>query len=209
MGEETRDDAAARAVRDAADQDALARLRAGDGSAVAVLYDHHGAAALALATRILRSRDEAEDVVHDAFVAVVERAHQYQPERGSVAGWLVTTVRNLALDRVRRRARREGITRDELRHEPRVEPEDPEERLASEGEGAVVRRALLALPPAQRATLELAFYEGLTYPEIAARDGVPLGTVKSRAARALWTLRAALGVDETALRRQTAPSSDP
>lgn len=209
MGEETASGPGDRAARDAADQVALARIRSGDAAAVGELYDRHGAAALGLAARIVRTREEAEDVVHDAFVAIVERAHQYQPERGTVAGWLVTTVRNLALDRVRRRARREGITREELAHEPQAPPADPEAQLGVAAESLVVRRALQALPPAQRATLELAFDEGLTYPEIAAREGVPLGTVKSRAARALWALRAALGVDEATLRRQTAPATDP
>jgi RNA polymerase sigma-70 factor (ECF subfamily) len=209
MGDETPSGPAERAARDAADQAALARIQAGDAAAVAVLYDHHGATALALATRIVRSRDEADDVVHDAFVAIVERARQYRPERGSVAGWLLTTVRNLALDRARRRARREGITRDELAHEPRAPSHDPEQRLDRASEAARVRQALLALPPAQRATLELAFDEGLSYPEIAARQGVALGTVKSRAARALWALRGALGVDEPTIRRQTGAAPDP
>ncbi len=197
-----------RAARDASDQLALSRICGGEASAVAVLYDRYGATALGLATRIVRDVEEAEDLVHDAFLAVVERAHQYQPERGSVAGWLVTSVRNLALDRVRRRTRREGITRDELRHEPASEPETPAGLLELAADARRVREAMARLSPAQRQTLEIAFYEGLSYPEIAAREGVPLGTVKSRAARALWALRAALGVDEATMQRQTGASAD-
>lgn len=193
-----------RAARDASDQLAVSRICAGESRAVEVLYDRYGDAALGLATRIVRDAEEAEDLVHDAFLAIVERAHQYQPERGSVAGWLVTTVRNLALDRLRRRTRRDGITREDLRHEPQQIPEDPASQLERAGEASRVREALARLAPAQRETLEIAFYEGLSYPEIAAREGVPLGTVKSRAARALWALRAALGVDEATLQRQTA-----
>lgn len=196
MADQTPNDAADRAERDASDQLALSRICAGDAGAIAVIYDRYSKAALGLAMKIVRDVEEAEDIVHDAFLAVVERAHQYQPERGSVAGWLVTTVRNLALDRVRRRQRREHIAQEELRHEPQPIEVDPETLTVLASEGSFVRAALAKLSAAQRETLETAFYEGLSYPEIAARDSVPLGTVKSRASRALWALRAALGVDE-------------
>jgi RNA polymerase sigma-70 factor (ECF subfamily) len=188
-------DAGGRAERDAEDQRALSQICGGDPSAVGPLYDRYAPTALGLALKIVRDGEEAQDIVHDAFVAVVERAHQYRPERGSVAGWLVTTVRNLAVDRLRRRQRRATIARDELRHEPTPPSTDPEAENVLATEIEAVRRALALLPPGQRETLEIAFYEGLSYPEIAARDQVPLGTVKSRAARALWALRAALGID--------------
>jgi RNA polymerase sigma-70 factor (ECF subfamily) len=209
MADEISNDVADKAERDASDQLALARICAGESAAVAVLYDRYSRPALGMALKIVRDLEEAEDVVHDAFLAVVERAHQYQAERGTVAGWLVTTVRNLALDRVRRRVRREHITQEELRHEPAASVPDPESASVRAGEATAVREALRRLAPAQRETLEIAFYEGLSYPEIAARDGVPLGTVKSRAARALWALRAALGVDEERPRGQTPDPSEP
>lgn len=178
-----------RAIRDAADAAAMRRLCAGDETALAELYDRYCDVAYGLALKILRDPGEAEDVVHDAFLAVVERADQYRPERGSVAGWLVTAVRNLALDRSRRKTRRGQIADEELRHEPGEPVATPERLLAESSEQAHVRAALARLSPAQRHTLELAFFEGLSYPEIAARENVPLGTVKSRAARALTALR--------------------
>jgi RNA polymerase sigma-70 factor (ECF subfamily) len=181
-----------RSACDAADARAIRRLLEGDEGALAELYDRHAPLALGLALEIVRDRVEAEDVVHDAFVAVAERAGQYRPERGAVAAWLFTTVRNLALDRVRRRTRRAQITDRDLRHEPRDPVADPELLSSLDGERRRVRRALESLSPAQRETLEIAFFEGLSYPEIATREGVPLGTVKSRAARALAALRAAL-----------------
>lgn len=184
-----------RAERDAQDAAAMARLVAGDDAAVAELYDRHAAFAYGVAHRIVRRDEEAEDVVHDAFVAVVERADQFQPERGTVAAWLVTTVRNLALDRARRRARRAQITDEELRHEPPPEVLDPESIAWIERRRAAVVEALARVPEAQRRTLEIAFFEGLSYPEIAEREGVPLGTVKSRAARALAAMRASLEGD--------------
>ena len=189
-------DAPTRAERDALDALAMRRICDGDDRAVGELYDRYSPIAVGLALKIVRDRDEAEDVVHDAFVAVVERADQYRPERGSVVAWLVTTVRNLSLDRARRRVRRAQITSEELRHEP-IEPiVDPETQSWLESDRRAVRRALETLSAAQRSTLEIAFFEGLSYPEIAEREGVPLGTVKSRAARALAALRAALEVGE-------------
>ncbi|MDI3287657.1 sigma-70 family RNA polymerase sigma factor [Polyangium sp. 15x6] len=181
-----------RAERDALDARAMRRICDGDDDAIAEIYDRHASVAYGLALKIVRDALEAEDVVHDAFVAIVERADQYRAERGTVVAWLVTTVRNLALDRARRRTRRAQITDEELRHEP-IEPViDPESSSVLDLERSAVRAALVGLPAAQRATLETAFFEGLSYPEIAERDGVPLGTVKSRAARALSALRVAL-----------------
>lgn len=182
-----------RAERDALDARAMQRICDGDDSAVAELYDRYSAIALGMAVKIVRDPNEAEDVVHDAFVAVVERADQYRAERGSVVAWLVTTVRNLSLDRARRRIRRAQITDEELKHEPREPIASPELQTWLEQDREKVRSALAKLNEAQRQTLEIAFFEGLSYPEIAERDGVPLGTVKSRAARALAALREALG----------------
>ncbi|NUQ76945.1 MAG: sigma-70 family RNA polymerase sigma factor [Polyangiaceae bacterium] len=170
----------------------MRRICAGDDAGLAELYDRYAAMAMGLAFRITRDELESEDVVHDAFVAVVERADQYKAERGSVVAWLVATVRNLALDRMRRRTRRAQITEEELRHEPAEVVPDPEILTWVEREREAVRRALEKLSPAQRETLEVAFFEGLSYPEIAERQNIPLGTVKSRAARALSALREAL-----------------
>jgi RNA polymerase sigma-70 factor, ECF subfamily len=181
-----------RAERDALDAAAMRRILAGDDTGLAELYDRHAPFVLGVALKILHDQNEAEDVVHDAFVAIVERAEQFRPERGSVIAWLVTTVRNLALDRARRRVRRAQIVEDELRHEPGDPVLDPEALSWIEHRRSAVVAALARVSKAQRRTLEIAFFEGLSYPEIAAREGVPLGTVKSRAARALAALRAAL-----------------
>jgi RNA polymerase sigma-70 factor (ECF subfamily) len=182
------------------DGELLRRIGEGDALAVAALYDRYAGVLMALALRIVRDRAEAEDVLHDAFVLVGDRARQYVPERGTVAAWLVTLVRNLSIDRTRRRDRRGAIARDVLAHDPEAgasaSANDPESLVAGAAERARVRRALATLPEAQRATLEIAFFEGLTYPEIAARENVPLGTIKSRAARALAALREALERDK-------------
>jgi len=169
--------------------------------AVAALYDRYAPSMLAIAIRIVRDRTEAEDVVHDSFVLVGERAGQYVADRGTVAAWLITLVRNLSIDRKRRNDRRGAIARDVFAHEPTVESPsdaDPETSALGADRRERIRRALATLPDVQRTTLEVAFFEGLSYPEIAEREGVPLGTVKSRAARALAALRDALNQGEDA-----------
>lgn len=180
------------------DVELLERIKAGDGRAVGDLYDRYAAMLFPLSLRIVRDRGEAEDVLHDAFITVSERAAQYVPERGAVVAWLVTLVRNLSIDRTRRRDRRGAITRDILAYDPEVKVDSPEELTSDAAERHTIRKALGTLPEAQQRTLVLAFFEGKSYPEIAEEEGVPLGTIKSRAARALGALRVALdasGVD--------------
>lgn len=175
-----------------ADTELLKLIAGGDVRAVGELYDRYSPTLFPIALRIVRDRSEAEDVLHDAFVAVNERAAQYAPERGTVIAWLVTLVRNLSIDRTRRRERRGALAREVLPHEPPASVRDPERLTSDASEREKIRRALAVLPEAQRQTLEVAFFEGLSYPEIAARENVPLGTIKSRAARALAALREAL-----------------
>ena len=93
---------------------------------------------------------------------------------------------------MRRRDRRGTLAREVIAHEPVAPVESPESLTADAAERAKIRRALASLPEAQRVTLEVAFFEGLSYPEIASRENVPLGTIKSRAARAIASLREAL-----------------
>lgn len=174
------------------DAELLRLIAGGDVRAVGALYDRYSPTLFPIALRIVRDRSEAEDVLHDAFVAVNERAGQYASDRGTVIAWLVTLVRNLSIDRTRRRERRGALAREILPHEPPASVRDPERLTSEASEREKIRRALLALPEAQRQTLEVAFFEGLSYPEIAARENVPLGTIKSRAARALAALRDAL-----------------
>ena len=195
--------------RAASDAELLRRIGEGDLHAVGALYDRYAPTMLGIALRIIRERAEAEDVVHDAFVVVGDRARQYAAERGSVGAWLVTLVRNLSIDRTRRRERRGAIARDVIAHEPTAGQgegsADPETQALGAAQRDSVRRALATLPDVQRATLEIAFFEGLSYPEIAEREGVPLGTIKSRAARALAALRDALQSQELDPERMNRP----
>jgi RNA polymerase sigma-70 factor (ECF subfamily) len=189
------------------DVELLGLIAGGDVRAVGELYDRYSPTLFPIALRIVRDRSEAEDVIHDAFVAVNERASQYAADRGSVIAWLVTLVRNLSIDRTRRRERRGTLAREVLPHEPPASVRDPERLTSDASEREKIRRALGSLPEAQRQTLEVAFFEGLSYPEIAARENVPLGTIKSRAARALAALRDALVKEGVTIDGQSAAKS--
>jgi RNA polymerase sigma-70 factor (ECF subfamily) len=191
------------------DVELVALVSRGDLEAAACLYDRYAPTLLALSFRVVRDRSEAEDVVHDAFVTMADRASQYVPERGSVVAWLVTLVRNLSIDRTRRRERRGVILRSVVAEEPKVTAGNPEELLADARVHAKVRRALAKIPSVQRETLEFAFFEGLTYPEIAEREGIPVGTIKSRAARALSSLREVLNQENVDLTEPPHRPGDP
>jgi RNA polymerase sigma-70 factor (ECF subfamily) len=175
----------------------MAQVASGDRDAIGYLYDRYGATLLPVALRILGNRADAEDVLHDAFVTLPERARHYSAERGSIAAWLIILVRNLSIDRTRRRGARQALTQNSASdvsdgHEERYALGNPEMAMDAASTRERVRRALASLPNVQRFTLQTAFFQGLSYPEISARDGVSLGTVKSRAARAIAALRVAL-----------------
>jgi RNA polymerase sigma-70 factor, ECF subfamily len=162
----------------------LERIAAGDQAALGELYDIFAPLVNGLALRIVRDTADAEDVVQEVFVQIWRQAARYDAARGTPEAWLCTMARTRALDRLRRRASRREETEDQA--PPPTDVPRNEERLA-------VREALQVLSPDQRRALELAYYEGLTQTEIAARLGEPLGTVKTRIRSAMIRLRDALG----------------
>lgn len=167
--------------------DALRRVARGDREALAVLYDEHGDMVYGVLVSILRQPAEAQDLLHDVFVEVLERAGDYDPRRGSVRGWLLVRARSRALDRVRSaRVRHERLTDA---HPERTSPASgPDVTL----DGVRVRERLAELDPGPREVLELAYFRGLSTSEIATELSIPHGTVKSRAAAGLRALRAEL-----------------
>ena len=165
------------ALPDKSDVDLLATLAAGDSDALGVLYDRYVDVLFPVAFRIVGERVEAEDVLHDAFVSLCDRAGQYAPVRGSVIAWLVVLVRNLSIDRVRRRQRRGRIVRGELAHEPLEPAPDPEGHRATRAGGAATRARRAAGQPPR--LLQATFFEAS--PTRSSRDAsAPAGTIKSR-----------------------------
>lgn len=176
----------------AVDADLLARIARGDQAAFAAFYDRIAGLLVATARRVLGDASEAEDVVHDVFVSIWEKAGEFDPSRGSPAAWAVTLARNRAIDRARSRRRRgeilaESAPGDLGYHEPAGDDAPLAADLAERS--ALVRSALSALPAEQRRAVELAFFSGLTHEQIAGRLASPLGTVKARIRRGLLALR--------------------
>jgi RNA polymerase sigma-70 factor, ECF subfamily len=169
----------------------IQRLAAGDDSALGELYDRLSRPLFGLALQVLRDRTEAEDVVHDVFLTLREKARSYDTSRGSVVGWAFTLTRNRAIDRVRMRRRRGELLAQadpsELGYDEAASTA-PDPFLLPELASAVMS-AVATLPEDQRDALHLAYFSGLTQAEIAARLSAPLGTVKARIRRGLLRLR--------------------
>ncbi len=159
---------------------------------IAGIYDQYGTLAFTLAHRIVGDRGVAEDVVQDAFLTLWRNAQRYQPQRASLRTWLCTIVRNRAIDQLRGTAgrRRTDQSLDDIAS--LYDPADVVADVIRHDEAQSITAALAALPPAQRETIELAYYGGYTQPEIAALMARPLGTVKSRTRLALRALAASL-----------------
>ena len=178
------------------DADLVMAMARGDAGALATLYDRHAPHMLALALKMVRTSPAAEDVVHEVFLEAWERAASYDPGRGKVIAWLLIRVRSRCLDFLRAGDQsRASVMGDEFWTE-RAHPVAGDDSLAPDR--ATVCRALADLPAAQREALWLGYFEGLSCTEIAARIDVPVGTVKTRVARALARLREALSDAEDA-----------
>jgi RNA polymerase sigma-70 factor (ECF subfamily) len=161
-----------------------------DSETIAAIYDAHSGIAYGLAARLLGLNQEAEDVVQESFLALWRQAERLDAPRG-IRSYLLTIVHNKAVDRVRRRGRRNETLLDPMAPLPASggDPVESAERLADRES---VRGALQGLPEEQRRTVEMTYFNGLTINEVAARMGVPAGTVKSRLRLALGHLRRGL-----------------
>jgi RNA polymerase sigma-70 factor (ECF subfamily) len=166
-----------------------------DLAAWAELYDRYAPSVYALAAHTL-GRDNAEEVVQDAFLTLWSKADQFRPERGAFHAWFFAVVRNRVHDELRRRSRRERLAIagdvDELLA-GEADPLEVEEEIARRERGSAVLMALRSLPPEQRRVVVLAYFGGgLSQSSIAEHLGWPLGTVKKRIRLGLQKLRAVL-----------------
>lgn len=173
------------------DDAALAhRLRARDPHVISALYDQYGRLAYSLIYRVVRDAAVAEDLVQETFLRVWNRAMSFDPERGALGPWILTVARNRAIDHLRSvdgRMSAGSLTLDRIEN-PKL--------FSNFDDGALgidrtrrIQEAMGKLTPAQKEVIELAYYEGLSQTEIAARLKQPLGTVKTWARTALRALR--------------------
>lgn len=169
----------------------LRRMAAGELQAMAEFYDQTAGSFFSVAVRILNDSGEAEETIQDAYVQIWEKAAGFDPLLGSAFHWALSIVRHRAIDRLRSRQRRARLA-EQLEDTGAAAPLSsaaPDLEAAGTDEAIHVRSALSRLPPDQKEALEMAFFQGLTHPEIAAALQEPLGTVKARIRRGLMRLR--------------------
>ena len=200
----------------------MALVVAGSEEALAALYDRHAGAVYAAASRLTSDRQLAEDVVQETFLALWNRAEQFNSTLGSLAAWLLTIARNRTVDRLRAAGRRplmvsisaarRGEETDAATLERVVRDGEviaaagleigPEDQLVGLELRTALAMALAAMPDGERQVLTLAYRDELSQTEIADRLGWPLGTVKTRTRRGLYKLRELLGPDYAPTQRQ-------
>ena len=161
----------------------------GERFALRVLYEREGRWLLGVALRIVRDRERAEDVLHDAFLQVWQHASSYQPDLGSARGWLYTIVRHRALKEVRDPGRTTSLDPQDLTtlsDRQQAENDSDDERALDTDS---LERCLQRLDEPRRACVLHAFVDGFTHEQIAERLQTPLGTVKSWIRRSLASLK--------------------
>lgn len=183
-------DALARSDDRAALTDALTRVGKGDGNALEDVYQRTSAKLFGICLRILETRGEAEDALQDIYINVWQKAGSFDPARASPITWLAVIARNRAIDRLRARPRLQ-------------EPLDRGMNVADTSEDALTRivagedkqhldGCIEALEERQAGAIRAAFFGGFTYSELAERQAVPVGTMKSWVRRGLLQLRECL-----------------
>ncbi|HTW29892.1 MAG TPA: sigma-70 family RNA polymerase sigma factor [Acetobacteraceae bacterium] len=167
----------------------LRRCAGGDAAAFRTLYEEQAPRLYGLALRMTRQPALAADALHDAFLQVWQQAARFDPARGPAEAWLTGLLRYRAIDLLRRRER------EQPGYEPPDAPDDgpdPFEQLRAAGDSAALSRCLATLEEAQQRLLRLAYVDGLSQSQLAAKLAAPLGTVKSWTRRALLALRQCL-----------------
>jgi RNA polymerase sigma-70 factor, ECF subfamily len=170
----------------------LARMVQGDEAALTTLYDRLSSLAYGVALRIAGNPDAAQDAVQEAFLRVWRRADRFDPGRGRARPWFLRLVRNVAIDQRRSRGVRDRAETAKMNDVSLSVPIDGPDEAASRTERASRLRAALEqlLPVDQRRAIEIAYFEGLSHSEIAERENMPLGTVKTRIRDGVQRLRA-------------------
>jgi RNA polymerase sigma-70 factor, ECF subfamily len=176
------------------DEDLLLQVARGDQTAFGTLFDRFSGLVYGVAKRVVRDPAQSEEVAQEVLVEVWRTATRFDPDRGSAQTWILTMAHRRAIDRVRsEQASRDRTDRIGQRDQVRAFDEVAEE-VELRFEHQQVREALSALTDLQREAVELAYYGGHTYREVAELLDTPLGTVKTRMRDGLIRLRDAMGV---------------
>jgi RNA polymerase sigma-70 factor (ECF subfamily) len=170
----------------------MRRIALRDRAAFAELYKATSAKLLGVALRIVRERALAEDILHEVFIRIWERAASYDPERGSPLAWITIMARNRALDEVRSRTRLKSSHDTPELDEIPSENEHPLDKRMHEEDRALLMRCLEKLEQPRREMVLLAYQNGLSREDLAQRFGAPVATIKTWLRRGLENLRLCL-----------------
>lgn len=172
----------------------LLRVAKGDDGAFAELYDVVAPTVFGLARRVIRQAEQAEEVAQEVLLEVWQQAPKFDPNRGTGFAWVMTMTHRRAVDRVRSA---QSATDREIKDGQRSlvrEHDEVSEAVEARLDAEAVHRCVGALTQLQRQSVTLAYFGGFTYPEVAAKLGTPLGTIKTRMRDGLIRLRDCLGV---------------
>jgi RNA polymerase sigma-70 factor (ECF subfamily) len=164
----------------------VSAIRSGDQRAMAALYDRYSSVVYSVALRVLGDTGTAEDIQQEVFLQLWRNPGAFDSSRGNLGAWLAVITRNRAIDALRKRRPETDAEDVVLAVLPDMAGETDRSRIAEK-----VRGLLGGMPSPQRAALEMAYYEGMTHTEIAAKTGEPLGTIKTRIRAGLMALRKA------------------
>lgn len=173
----------------------LARAAEGDAAAFQIFYDRTSAKLFGVILRIVMERQEAEDVLQEVYVTVWRKAATFDPARASPITWAATIARNRAIDRLRARPARPMVP-VEAAHDLADDGPAPDAGLVASHDARRLAEALSLLEPRHAAAIRACYFEGVTYDELAARENVPVGTLKSWVRRGLLRMRGQLEASE-------------
>ena len=166
------------------DETLMARIQERAPEALASLYDRYSGILKSLIMGVIHNDAEADDLLQEIFMEIWNQAAHYSAQKGKPLGWIVTLTRRRSIDRLRKKqayARAEERLQNETEQQPEAWVHNSTE---DDIEMSDTRRLIMAilknLPPAQREAIDLAFYHGMSQREIAAKTGIPLGTIKTR-----------------------------
>jgi RNA polymerase sigma-70 factor (ECF subfamily) len=181
---------------DRGDDDLATRLVAADADALRETYRRFAPAVFGLALRILHDNALAEDVTQDVFVRLWEQPSRFDPTRGPLRAYLLAMTHSRAIERIRKEESQRRRVDAVAQLAASDGHDDPAALVTASRDGLAVRRALAALPDDQRVAIELAYFEGLSYREVADRLDEPEGTVKYRIRAGMRKMKAAMQADE-------------
>jgi RNA polymerase sigma-70 factor, ECF subfamily len=166
------------------DLDLMQAIQAEDPDALAQLYDRYNGILKALILRVVHNEAEADDLLQEIFMEIWNQAKNFSAQKGKPLGWMVTLARRRAIDGLRKKqayARAEERLQNETEQQPEAWVHNAtEEEIVLSDTRVLIRKVISGLPPAQQQAIDLAFFQGMSQREIAAKTNTPLGTVKTR-----------------------------